>query len=135
MSKTETPNFCLYDERDNYYILDCPGLKDTNKEKEFANQNIVQKIMSEAADGLEIIFLMNYSAIDVKRGEGLIEILFVLLRLLRPEAIKNMSEAAWMDVWVNQAKVPKQRGADKKKEVNYGELLKKRSFDKIEKLM
>ena len=69
-------------------FVDCPGLGDTDVEKEFANQNIVQKIMKESKR-VGILFMMNYSAFEAKRGTNMVSILTVILRLFKYEHLKS----------------------------------------------
>ena len=63
-------------------ILDCPGFNDSNVHQEFPNQNIIQKVMTEAKS-ISILLVLSCNIFSASRGLPFIELATSIYRLFK----------------------------------------------------
>ena len=85
-SCTALPGF--YPLSDDTYLVDCPGLGDSNEYLEFPNQTQVHQIISQASQVL-IVVVVKGASLEAERAEGLLRLLTSLLRMLSEKGIED----------------------------------------------
>jgi len=95
-SCTETPGFYL--EKDVYFV-DCPGLQDQDKLKEYPNQTSVHLIQKDAAVSL-VLLVTSPDHLTVNRGALFVQQVTGVLRYLSPKCDKAELEEIIMPVFV-----------------------------------
>ena len=83
-SCTETPGF--YQEKGLYFV-DCPGLQDQDKLKEYPNQTSVHLIQKDASASL-LLFVTSPDHLTVNRGALFVQQVTGILRYLSPKCDK-----------------------------------------------
>ena len=78
-SCTFLPGFYPIDEET--YLVDCPGLGDSNEYLEFPNQTQVHQIIKHASQVLVVVMIKGAS-LDADRSKGLLRLITSLLRML-----------------------------------------------------
>lgn len=82
-SCTETPGYCELPGKDgeSVWLVDCPGLNDTNATKEYSNRTAVHSICQKAKT-VKICVLMTGGMYEGNRGSDVVKMLTTLSRLL-----------------------------------------------------
>lgn len=84
-SMTETPGFCIYKGNDGegqeVYLIDCPGLNDTDRTKEYSNRTIVHFIM-QRANSLKLCILLTGAQFATDRAQPVLIMMTTISRLL-----------------------------------------------------
>ena len=73
---------------DDVYLVDCPGLGDSNEYLEFPNQTQVHQIISQASQVM-VVVVVKGASLEAARSEGLLRLMTSLLRMLSDKGIKE----------------------------------------------
>ena len=74
------------------YLVDCPGLGDSDKYAEYPNQTLVREIIKNAAEVIVAVVIKGAS-LEAARSEGLLRLMTSVLRMLTPEKGVRSSRA------------------------------------------
>ena len=85
-SCTALPGF--YPLNEYTYLVDCPGLGDSNEYLELPNQTQVHQIISQASQVI-VLVVVKGASLEAARSEGLLRLLTSLLRMLSDKGIEN----------------------------------------------
>lgn len=85
ISCTSLPGFHPLD--DETYLVDCPGLGDSNEYREFPNQTQVHQIIMQASQ-VVIVVVAKGASLEADRGKGLLRLMTALLRMLSDKGIE-----------------------------------------------
>ena len=79
ISETSTPTFYMIDPQEEMFMVDAPGMCDSNVNKELPNIVSVQRVMRSCSI-FQMVLLMNACSLDENRGA---EMIISLTRILR----------------------------------------------------
>ena len=84
-SCTECPEFF---KKNNVYIVDCPGLEDSDPTKEFPNIDAIHQIMINAKS-VQILLLFSKSQLEASRGAAFVKTINKFVSLISDSGINN----------------------------------------------
>ena len=87
-SVTQVPGHCQL--TDDVYLVDCPGMFDSNPFSDFIHQGVLQKIIANAAQVI-ICLVMQTSTLDAGRGGAFDKIIAASSRLLTEHGTHHAS--------------------------------------------
>jgi len=95
VSQTKTPKYEPVDKKSNSYLVDSPGINDSNFRDEYANQLCTKYILHNCNSYL-IVLVINSNELSVSNGSSFIELLTSILRKFKSEDVNQ--EKVWKSV-------------------------------------
>lgn len=74
------------------YLVDCPGFSDSNKYNELPNMTLVHKVIQKAKS-VVFCFVVKGSTLQTSRGEGYLEVMTSLSRMMSKKGVENATES------------------------------------------
>jgi hypothetical protein len=75
VSQTETPGYCVLkgidENKEEVYLIDCPGFNDSNRSKEYSNRTTVHNIIMHAKT-VKFCMLFTADNFTSERGKGVV---------------------------------------------------------------
>ena len=79
------------DAEDDVYIIDCPGLCDSNKLNEYPNHTLIHWVAT-VAKSIKVLLVYKGSDLSAERGKNLLQLVSAIHRFFTPHGLKNLKD-------------------------------------------